>query len=335
MNNIHIEKQKFEINFYFYQCLKVLNGLDGLSDSQLNKTFELLCDAVNQQAFLINFETSIIAKIRSEQKKMVLKELLLSMDSALKYDVFVFSIYMLTFKPLLLHYAKLIELDVMLEDHHLLSLKRDDHTKNTPYAFRVNGALISLVFFSFMERREKKHFPTADYHDVFIQRLFDYHAALKAQGLEANQMFMIMFQESISQSIKSSSGTNLEELVVRVLVNENIKNIEKRIDDHYHELEYDHFFCLKGKTYGISTKRTMRERYKQFKKIEGAEADVFIHITSGLDLNEAKAKIITSDDFGCYIFVFPEIYAVNIFLQNNPRVFSTKDLTRETLLRLA
>jgi len=233
-----------------------------------------------------------------------------------------------------MEYAKLVELDTILEGSHLLSLKRDNYTKNMPYSFRVNGALISLIFFSFIEKKDKSHFPTADYNDKFLHSLFSYYEGLQSIGLEANQMFSIMFQESISQSIKSSAGANLEDLVVTLLLNEGITNINKKIDSNNHEIEYDHFFVLEGKKYGISTKRTMRERYKQFKNTSTAEADIFIHITSGLDLNKTKATTITSDSFGCYIFVFPEIYKKSEYMIQNSKIFSTISLTKSTLLNL-
>jgi len=50
-------------------------------------------------------------------------------------------------------------------------------------------------------------------------------------------------------------------------------------------------------------------------------------------IEKEKGKMM-SDDFGCYIFVFPEIYKVRDYLQHNPRVFSVQDLTKETLRSL-
>lgn len=334
MNNIIVDKEKFQINFKFYTFLKILNSNDGLTKLQLKETFTLISDSKNKDTFLTIFKSSIMAKIKSEQKKIILNELLLSIENKVDYKVFVLSIYILIFKPLLMEYSKLIELDSILEGSHLLSLKRDNYTKNMPYSFRVNGALISLIFFDFIDKRDKSHFPTSDYQDKFLTNLFDQYESLKSLGLEANQMFMIMFQESISQSIRSSAGANLEDLVVRLLLNEGIKDIDKKLDSNNHEVEYDHFFTLEGKKYGISTKRTMRERYKQFKKTKTAEADIFIHITSGLDLNETKATTITSDSFGCYIFVFPEIYEESEYMLQNNKIFSTTLLTKDTLLSL-
>lgn len=334
MNNIKIDKKIFEINFAFYNFLKVLNSNDGFSEVQLKKTFQIIIDSNNSTTFIELFNKQIVSKITSEQKQIILKELLVDIDHELTYKLFTFAIYILMFKPLLMEYAKLIELDSILDETHLLTLKRDNLTKNIPWSYRVNGALISLIFFDYIEQQDKAKFPTSDYQDKFITSLFKLYKELKLKGLEANQMFMIIFQESISQSVKSTAGANLEDLVVTLLLNKGISNITKKIDSNNREIEYDHFFILDGKKYGISTKRTLRERYKQFKKTTTAEADIFIHITSGLDLNEQKSKTITGDQFGCYIFVFPEIYDKSSYMKENSKIFSTESLTIETLKSL-
>lgn len=334
MNIIQVEKDKFDINNFFYACLKVLNSNDGLTDKQLIQTFEILNKTKDYQAFLTSFDTIVLSKIKSVQKRIILDKLLKKINSEVNYKVFIFANYILKFKPLLMEYSKLIEVNSLLDDAFLLSLKRDNETKFIPYAFRVNGALISLIFFDYIQKREKENFPTSEYTETFIDKLFDLYKELKSLGLEANQIFTIILQESISQSIKSTAGSSLEDYVVTILSNENIKNITKKIDTANHEIEYDHFFTLNKKKYGISTKRTLRERYKQFKKSTTAEADVFIHITSGLDLNEQKAKTITSPSFGCYIFVFPEIYEKTPYMFENSRIFSTKDLKIEILEQL-
>ncbi len=251
------------------------------------------------------------------------------------YKIFAFSLKLLKLKNFLLEYAKLIDYltysqNNLLSDNALLTLERDTFEKYKPYAFRVNGALITLRFFDLLEHKNSNIF-ISSYSNYFIDSIFKEYQDLKLVGLKIDSIFGIIFQESISQSIKSTAGKNLEDLVELHLTNIGISDIIKKHDKNHTSLEYDHFFEFNNKKFGISTKRTLRERYKQFKKLANAEAEIFIHITSGLDLNEAKAKIITSEEFGCYIFVFPEIYKNNVYLQNNPKVFSTSQLTLETL----
>ena len=334
MNIIKVEKKQYDSNILFYTFLKILNSNDGFTKKQLNEVFEILHEAKNYKSFLTIFKNKIIDKITSVQKRIILNKLIENITSSKHYKIFIFANYILKFKPLLIEYAKLIDTQSITKNSFPLSLKRDNETKLIPYAFRVNGALISLIFFDFIEQKNLEKFPTSKYNTTFIDKLFNLYDELKDTGLEANQIFNILLQESISQSIRSTAGTDLENLVVTILSNDGVKNITKKIDSNNHEIEYDHFFVLNNKKYGISTKRTLRERYKQFKKTKTAEADIFIHITSGLDLNEEKSKTITSKLFGCYIFVFPEIYEKSPYMLKNKNIFSTMDLTRKTLISL-
>lgn len=335
MNIIRVEKKQYDINILFYTFLKILNSNDGFTDKQLNEVFEILHEAKNYNSFLTIFKSKIIGKITSVQKKIILNKLIENITCNTHYKIFIFANYILKFKPLLIEYAKLIDTQSITKDSFPLSLQRDNETKLIPYAFRVNGALISLLFFDFIEQKNLEKFPTSQYATTFIDKLFNLYSELKNTGLEAKQIFNILLQESISQSIKSTAGSNLENLVVTLLSNDGVEDITKKIDSNNHEIEYDHFFILDNKKYGISTKRTLRERYKQFKKTETAEADIFIHITSGLDLNEEKSKTITSDLFGCYIFVFPEIYEKSPYMLKNKKIFSTTELTLKTLTSLS
>ena len=59
-----------------------------------------------------------------------------------------------------------------------------------------------------------------------------------------------------------------------------------------------------------------------------------IEITLGIDLNEDKANIITHQ-YNTYIFVADEIYSNKSYLQNNPMIFSVKDLSIKTLIKLS
>ena len=112
-----------------------------------------------------------------------------------------------------------------------------------------------------------------------------------------------------------------------------ITNISKIHDKNDKSTEYDFFFEIEGKTFGIGAKRTLRERYKQFIKTSiTSKIDISIEITLGIDLNEEKAKIIASH--GSFIFVSDEIYQIKDFLKQNNNVFSVKDLNIETLIKL-
>jgi hypothetical protein len=328
-----ILKEKFDINFLFYTILKTLNSTNGLSDSQIEKTLEIIEDSQNINTFKTLFQNRILNKIKKADRRESLLELF-SQISEETFKVLFFSLQVLKFKPLLIEYSKVLDFfSLYKKDEFQLTLKRDFLSRKEPYAFRVNGALIVLSFFEAVEREDSSIF-SSEYSNIFINRLFQNYKNLKVLGLEADSIFNIMFQESISQSIKSTAGSGLEELIESHLLNLGISNISKKYDSKYPDLEYDHFFTFENRSFGISTKRTLRERYKQFKKLPNSDADIFIHITSGLDLNEKKAETITNREFGCYIFVYPEIYAEREDLQKNRKVFSTLDLTTEVLEKL-
>ena len=133
--------------------------------------------------------------------------------------------------------------------------------------------------------------------------------------------------------IKKSALMNRPSKIKSVLTNMGIKNIRKTHDKNDKSTEYDFFFDIDGKTYGIGAKRTLRERYKQFIKTAlTSKIDVSIEITIGLDLNLQKAKTIVAH--GTYIFVSDEIFQTRDYLKNIDKVYSVKDLNLKTLKEL-
>ncbi|EJB5212847.1 TPA: hypothetical protein ACH521_000953, partial [Campylobacter jejuni] len=158
---------------------------------------------------------------------------------------------------------------------------------------------------------------------------------LRKHGLEPNQIFMLIFNESINQSIISYSGNNYENRILQKLqsIGINQETITKKHDENDSSTEFDFFFNFNGKSYGIGAKRTLRERYKQFiKTSQTSEINVMIEITLGLDLGEEKAKTIRN--YGVYLIVSDEIYEQNKFLQNIDGVFGSSQLTLELLKTL-
>lgn len=146
---------------------------------------------------------------------------------------------------------------------------------------------------------------------------------------------MLMFSEVINQSIKSEAGSNYENRIFDVLISIGIdKNSIKKIHDEKDKSsEYDFFFILNNKKFGISAKRTLRERYKQFIKTSySSDIDIMIEITLGLDLTEKKANIIKQH--GIYMFIADEIHNNRVFLQNNTNVFPVSKFNINTLNNL-
>lgn len=144
-------------------------------------------------------------------------------------------------------------------------------------------------------------------------------------------MFMIIIDESINQSIKSDAGQSYENRVHSLLL-----NISDKVEGHSHDemissVEYDFTFYIDNKKYGVSAKRTLRERYKQnFEDVDFLTVDAMFLITLGIDLNEDKLNNILQKN-GQFVIVADEVYEAKDYLKNNPRVLSSKNIKKETI----
>ncbi len=337
MSKIKIEKKKFDINLKFYFFLKYLVKVK-LSDKQTKDLLEtiVLYKKVSLEEKIQSLFDFVEENIKSSSKSELLILTIGEIESDRDFSLFVFSLNLYSIKDLLLQEAKTKDLlDISkLEDLDPLSLEYDKITTYSPYSTRVSGALLSLIFFNKLENKEVD-FMTEDSVE-FIKHLSKDAIKLKKDGVEPNQIFMLMFNESINQSIISDSGTNYEDRIKSVLVGIGIKaeDIKKNHDKNDSSTEFDFFFDLKGKSYGIGAKRTLRERYKQFiKTAQMSELDVMIEITLGTDIRENIAQSIVGH--GVYLFVANEIYSSKKFLQKIDGVYPVKDFNLKTLKKLA
>jgi hypothetical protein len=328
-HKINIPKSKLDINLKFYFFLKHLVKLK-LSNKQSLDLHGALLEAGDFIFCLEAYKQKITATKLDE-----FENILASVDSSTQ-DLFFFSLKLYMIKDVLLEEAKLgyIAQQSVLAQYNQLSLSFDKQSLLTPYTMRVNGALLSLIFFEKIAHGENNFISKNS--EVFIQSLADLSKKLILQGVEPNQIFMLMFSESVNQSIISDSGSDYESRIFNVLTKIGIPapSIKKVHDELDSSTEYDFLFELNGKTFGIGAKKTLRERYKQFIKTSlTSPIDVTIQITLGLDLNEEKAKTIRQH--GTILFVAEEIYNARPFLQQMDGVFSSNDLTLQTLENLA
>ena len=332
-SKLKISDVKFDINLKFYFFLKYLVKSQ-LTNGQVSKTFEI-CG--NEDATWENKVENIfkqIEMIKGEPKKNSYFAVIEMIESKEDLDLFVFSLRLYAIKDLLLEDAKFKKTIIgeRLAKLHPLSLEYDKISVFDPYSVRVNGALLALLFFEKLEKG-KSDFMSSDV-ELFLSDLSKDAIRLKKKGIEPNQIFMLMFNESV-KSITSDSGSNYEDRITTVLtkIGINPEDISKKHDEEDASTEYDFFFYLQGKSYGISAKRTLRERYKQFiKTAHTGRIDIMIEITIGLDLNKTKAETIRSH--GVYIFVSDEVYTQREDLKLLDGIFPVSQLTMETLLLL-
>ena len=338
IEKLDICKEIFDINLKFYFFLKYLVKAK-ITDRQARSIFEI--HSLSQR---IDFKPTVLEKIeilfgtskKGLQSQSLIGSMLDIVENETDIELFMFSLKLYMIKDLLLQEAKTKDLlDISkLDNLDPLSLQYDKVTLFSPYSTRVSGALLSLMFFDRLENNET-NFISKDAEE-WVKNLSLDAIKLKNKGLEPNQIFMLMFNESINQSIISDSGSNYEDRILSVLTKIGIDKttIKKMHDKDDASTEFDFFFELEGKKYGIGAKRTLRERYKQFiKTAQMTRIDVMIEITLGLDLTEEKAKSIRNH--GVYLFVSDEVYTMNKYLQKLKGVFSTQSLTIKTLSSLA
>ncbi len=338
IDKIEIKQEKFDINLKFYFILKYLTKAN-LNNREINKILELY--SLDKNLTLIDtiykkIEDIFNLKTNSGLKKQDnINSIFDLLENEIDIKLFIFSLKLISIKSLLLEEAKAKELldKSKLETLNPLSLEYDKITLFAPYSRRVNGALLTLIFFDKLENSDTVFL--SNNTTSFLKLLSQDAIFLKNKGVEPNQIFMLLFSESINQSIISDSGSNYEDRILSVLKSIGIddKSISKTHDKNDSSTEFDFFFELNNKTFGIGAKRTLRERYKQFiKTAQMSKIDVMIEITLGIDLTKEKVEAIRNHNI--YLFVADEIYKSQKYLQDIKGVFSVEDLTMDVLAEL-
>ena len=328
---IAISQYKIDINLQFYVFLKTIIKLKPVK-TKILKIFELHNLFLHNTTSFINKIQEVFASNKDIQNLEMIVE---RFNSDIDIELFIFSLRLYEIKDLLLNEAK-IQKDINVEKlKHInpLSLEYDKISVCKPYTTRVYGAVLTLMFFEKLQQGDV-NFMSQDTCEM-LTAMANEMCKFQQIGLETNQIFMLVFIECLNQSIISDSGIDYETRILSVLTKLGIKNISKEHDTADASMEFDFFFEFNDKTFGIGAKRTLRERYKQFIHTSiSSDIDIMIEITLGIDLNEDKANIITHQ-YNTYIFVADEIYNSKSYLQNNPMIFSVKDLSIKTLIKLS
>jgi len=332
MKKLEISKEKFDINLNFYFFLKHLIKTK-LTINQTDKILDIC--RVNSWKQTVEAIYTEAENLRGKKKNDFLT-VINRIESTDSLRLFMFSLRLYSIKDLLLAEAKIKQslISDSMRKLPALSLEYDRLSLLNPYSTRVNGALLALIFFESLNKGNTQFISqlAVDY----LQSLSDDARYLQGLGVEANQVFMLVFNESINQSIISDSGINYEDRIYSVLLADvGLKpdDIQKVHDEKDASTEFDFLFELERRSYGIGAKKTLRERYKQFIKTGlTSDIDIMIEITIGLDLNQAKAKTIRNH--GTYIFLADEVYYANKYFSDIDGIFPTSQLNRETLLSL-
>lgn len=214
-----------------------------------------------------------------------------------------------------------------------LSLEYDMLGLDIPYGQRVISALL-VYFITDINSNEEKYFLTKTINDVIEKIQNKVKILIKNYEININNIFSLIVNESINQSIISDAGVSYEDRISQVLANISDSYNGQSHDKNLNAVEYDFTFIIDNKLIGVSAKRTLRERYKQnWEEVEKLEVDYMCLITLGTDLNENKLNTILSKK-GIFIVISNEIYEINKFMKNNNRIISSKDFNRENIKRL-
>lgn len=334
INKLQIKEKVFDINLVFYNFLKKITQAK-FTDNQINEILAIYYS--NNKLDTETLKELFYTYTEENIKRTDLSSISNAIADINKetIEVFIFALKLNLIKDLLLQEAKITQTIKAqeLEGLNQLSLAYDKVSTQVAYATRISGALLSLLFFQRLEEGDNNFI--ADSTKTFIDSLIKSYGSLLKQGVEPNQIFMLLFSESINQSITSSAGASYEDRIKNILIAMGIPNdaIEKVHDKKDTSTEFDFFFKYKGRNYGIGAKRTLRERYKQFiKTAHMSKLDVMIEITLGTDLRENIAKAIR--EHGVYLFVADEVYKAKKYLQEIEGIFPASKLSKELLEKL-
>ena len=332
-----ISKEEYRNNLLFYTILKNLIKCK-LSENKmviLQQLIEENRDLSSNK--LVDFLSELVVSenTKTYDDYVTLLNLCNEKNHIMWCDLVNLSIELLLLKNLILEeaksYAKTQYNEGIANNKDRLSFNYDMINLEYPYGQRVISAL--LVYTLTNVNRESQFILETSGKAVkaLNEKIKD---ATNKYKINANNIFMIIMDESINQSIVSTAGSSYESRVESVLLNIS-DNVRTHVHDKFiNSVEYDYTFELDGKIYGVNAKRTLRERYKQnFEDVNQLSVDAMFLVTLGIDLNEEKLNNIMQRH-GYYIVVAQEVYDSQQYFKKNKRVISSKNFNAETLRKL-
>lgn len=336
---IEINDYIYSQNLYFYTILKNIVQM-GFSERQLITLQDIIMkNRENYKDKSIDFQNMLMESseiIREGTKKYEIFLNLVNLIDDEKYDAWTsmvdVAIDLILFKDLILQESKTYVINQEKNTENSisdkLSLEYDMSNLCLPYGQKVISSL--LVFALTNIERDKEFIMLSSGKCVkAINQKIKY--LVDNYNINCNNMLLLIVDESVSQSIKSTAGQSYEDRVYLSLLGK-VDNLKTHShDSNISAMEYDFTFEIQNKKVGISAKRTLRERYKQnHENIDVLDVDYVFLVTLGTDLNKDKLESIIQKN-GIYVIVADEIYNARDYLKNNPRVITSAQLSRESL----
>ena len=331
---MNITEKEYRNNLLFYTTLK------NLLKCKLNEKRLMLLEETIEQNDKLTYDKLkqlLSSGIVNENTKayddlMILLNLANKENFSMWKDLLLVSIELLLTKDLILEesksYARVKYKEKIDKINDKLGLEYDMSNLEYPYGQRVISSLLVFTLTNIDRKTEFVLETSQNTVKVLNDKLKN---IVEKYQINVNNMFMIIIDESINQSIKSDAGQSYENRVHSLLL-----NISDKVEGHSHDemifsVEYDFTFYIDDKKYGVSAKRTLRERYKQnFEDVDFLTVDAMFLITLGIDLNQDKLNNILQKN-GQFVIVADEVYEAKDYLKNNPRVLSSKNIKKETI----
>ncbi|MDO4271605.1 MAG: hypothetical protein Q4C83_01305 [Candidatus Saccharibacteria bacterium] len=337
-NNGHIEDTVYENNLYFYTILKMLvqcrmsnpkmislqNALHGYHMGQY--------EIDNIKRTLLDLDVYVSIKSDNWLSYENLINMLDANNKEMWFDMMDVAIDLILYKGLILEEAKAYtnqrQKDFEARTFDKLSLEYDSGNLKLPYGRKVMGSLLVYALTN-MDRVNNFILESSGRSIQNINSKLELLANL--YHINSNNMMILIVDESVMQSNKSTAGSSYEERVKQM-----ISPLVDDLQGHSHDenimaMEYDFTFEIDNKRIGVSAKRTLRERYKQnHESVDDLSVDGVMVFTLGTDLNVDKMRSLLQKD-KTFIVVAREVYNSRSYLKNNDRVISSADLGREKL----
>lgn len=232
-------------------------------------------------------------------------------------EIFIFSLHLMLLKTdifkMIDDYKKLLYNDI--NNSNKLTLDSDKLYSKIVYKLRVY--LISLI---------------ENINQIDCSKFSNLYQLLK-NNINIKGVYLSIMNECLNQSILSNAGLSFEDNIEELLISCGINNYKKYQYDKLEKLtEYDFYFKLKNRSFGISAKTSLRERHKQFQKTKNTHTDVLIQITIGIDISKQVIENIRNNNI--YIFIYDEIYNNNNYMTGIYGLYPISQFSKELLENL-
>ena len=328
---------EYRNNLLFYTILKNIIKCK-LSENKLNELENQIKDNINlgYNKLIEYLKMQIIKEnIKTYEDYLILINLCDENNFKMWCDLIILSIELLSCKNLILeetkNYAKVQYRENIANISDKLSFNYDLINLEYPYGQRVVNALLVYALTNVNRKNEfileSSGKTIKKLNDLIIDTTNKYQ-------INVNNIFMIIMDESINQSIISTAESSYESRVESVLL-----SMSDNVRPHVHDknitsVEYDYTFEFANKIYGVSAKRTLRERYKQnFEDVHQLSVEAVFLITLGIDLNEEKLNNIMQRH-GYFVVVSQEMYESQDYFKKNKRVISSKNFNKDNLQKI-